>query len=66
VPIYLSQKPSKKTGKINGINYRQMVLDYLKTGSAYQVEILRRDSRYYVHITIEEEAPVPYNPKGAL
>ncbi|MBT9143850.1 MAG: hypothetical protein DDT29_02263 [Dehalococcoidia bacterium] len=65
VPIYLAQKLSKKTGKINGINYRQMVLDYLKTGGAYQVEILRRDGRYYVHVTIEEEIPVPYNAKGS-
>ncbi|ACV61992.1 transposase, IS605 OrfB family [Desulfofarcimen acetoxidans DSM 771] len=66
VPIYLAQKPSKKTGKINGINYRQTVLDYLKTGSAYQVEILRRDGKYYVHVSIEEEVPMPYNHKGAF
>jgi len=44
VPIYLAHKPSKKTGLINGLNYRQMVLDYLKTGVAYQVEILRRNA----------------------
>ncbi|HUW64915.1 MAG TPA: hypothetical protein VMW83_09515 [Spirochaetia bacterium] len=55
VPIYLAQKPSKKTGLINGLNYRRMVLDYLKTGGAYQVEIIRRNDRYYVHVTIEEE-----------
>lgn len=65
VPIYLAHKPSKKTGKINGINYRHMVLNYLKTGGAYQVEILRRDGKYYVHVTIEQETPVPYNAKGA-
>lgn len=35
-----------------------MVLDYLKTGNAYQVEIIRKDSRYYIHVTIEEEVPV--------
>ncbi|MTI83000.1 MAG: IS200/IS605 family element transposase accessory protein TnpB [Firmicutes bacterium] len=64
VPIYLAHKPSKKTGKINGINYRQMVLDYLQTGGAYQVEILRREGKYYVHVTIEEEIPVPYNAIG--
>ncbi len=66
VPIYLAHKPSKNTGKINGIYYRQMVLDYLKTSSAYQVEILRRDGKYYVHVTIEEEPPAPYNAKGAV
>ncbi|SFH06982.1 transposase, IS605 OrfB family, central region [Desulfotomaculum arcticum] len=66
VPIYLAHKPSKKTGKINGINYRQMVLNYLKTGNAYQVEILRRDGKYYVHVTIEEESPVLDNVRGAI
>jgi len=66
VPIYLAQKPSQKTGQINGNNYRQMALNYLKTGNAYQVEILRRDGKYYVRVTIEEEIPVPYNHKGAF
>lgn len=66
LPIYLANKPSKKTGKINGLNYRQMVLDYLRTGNAYQVEILRRDGKYYVHMSIEEETLGLYNPKGAI
>lgn len=66
VPIYLAHKPSKKAGKINGRNYRQMVLDYLKKGNAYQVEILRENGRYHVHVTIEEEvSEIAYNPKGA-
>lgn len=60
VPVYLAQKPSKKTGKINGINYQQMVIDYLKTGRAYQVEIIRESNRYYVHVTFEEDVPEPY------
>ena len=59
VSVYLAHKPSKKTGQVNGCNYRQMVLDYLKTGCAYQVEILRENGRYYVHVTIEEEIPIP-------
>lgn len=42
------------------------ILDYLKTGNAYQVEILRRDGKYYIHITIEEATPIPYNAKGAM
>ncbi|AGL02917.1 IS200/IS605 family accessory protein TnpB-related protein [Desulfoscipio gibsoniae] len=66
VPIYLARKPSKKTGKINGINYRQMILDYLKTGDAYQVEILRQGGKYYIHVSIEEETPVPLKPYGAI
>ena len=61
VPVYLAQKPSKKTGKINGINYQQMVIDYLKTGRAYQVEIIREGKRYYIHVTFEEDVPEPYN-----
>ncbi|QNB46920.1 IS200/IS605 family element transposase accessory protein TnpB [Thermanaerosceptrum fracticalcis] len=66
VPVYLAHKPSQKTGKINGRNYRQMVLDYLKTGAAYQVEIIRKDGRYYIHVTIEEDMPVPYHAQGAV
>jgi len=66
VPVYIAHKPSRKTGRINGLNYRKMVLDYLKTGNAYQVEILRRNGRYYVHITIDEEVPAPYNAHGAI
>lgn len=67
VPVYLACKPSKKTGLINGRNYRRMVLDHLKTRNAYQVEIIRKNGRYYIHITIEEEIPVPYNTyNGAI
>lgn len=67
VPVYLGYKPTKKTGLINGRNYWQMVLDYLKTGNAYQVEIIRENGRYYIHVTIEEEIPVPYNANnGAI
>ncbi|GAB6157470.1 hypothetical protein JCM39194_06700 [Desulfotomaculum varum] len=62
VPVYLAHKPSQKTRKINGRNYWQMVLDYLKTGSSYQVEIIRKDGRYYIHVTIEEDVPVPGQP----
>lgn len=60
IPVYLAYKPSKKTGLINGRNYRQMVLDYIKTGNAYQVEIIRQNDRYYIHVTIEVETPMPY------
>ncbi|MCL5982771.1 MAG: IS200/IS605 family accessory protein TnpB-related protein [Firmicutes bacterium] len=67
VPVYLAHKPSKKTGKINGRDYRRMVLDYLKTGAAYQVEIIRKDGKYYIHVTIEETLPAPYTAyNGAI
>ena len=55
--VYLPYKPSKKTGKINGRNYRQMVLDYIQTNQTYQVEIIHKNGRYHCHITIEESEP---------
>ena len=66
VPVYLAQKPSKKTGKINGLNYRQMVLDYLKTGEAYQVEMIRENDKYYIHVAIEETIPETYTSYNGL
>jgi IS605 OrfB family transposase len=56
IPIYIPQKLSKKTGRVNGINYREMFLNYLESGEAYQVEIIRINNKYYVHITFEEQA----------
>jgi IS605 OrfB family transposase len=64
VPVYLAHKPSKKTGNVNGLNYRQMVLDYLKTGGAYQVEIVRKNEQYYLYVCIEEAIPEAYTPYG--
>ncbi len=67
VPIYLPQKLSKKTGKINGIPYRQLFEDSIERGEAYQVEILRRDDKYYAHITFEElEAKVIYTGHAGI
>ena len=61
MPIYLPQKLSKKTGKVNGIPYRQLFMDSLERGEAYQVELIKRDGKYYAHITFEElEAKVIY------
>ncbi|MGI6427027.1 MAG: IS200/IS605 family accessory protein TnpB-related protein [Natronincolaceae bacterium] len=57
VPIYLPQKLSKKTGKINGINYRELFLNHLQTGEACQVELIKRDGKYYAHITFELPKP---------
>ena len=53
IPIYLPQKLSKKTGQINGINYRQLFLNHLQTGEAYQIELIKKDRKYYAHITFE-------------
>lgn len=55
VEVYLPQKLSTTTGEVNGINYKQMFLDYLQTGEAYQVELIRKNGRYYCHITFEED-----------
>jgi IS605 OrfB family transposase len=60
VELYLPQKVSTSTGKVNGRNYKQMVLDYLETGEAYQVELIRKDNKYYCHITFEEEVVSDY------
>lgn len=68
IPIYLPQKKSKKTGKINGNNYREMFLNYLETNEAYQVEIIKRNNKYYVHITfdIKQKAPIYTNARGVI
>ena len=58
--VYLPQKLSTTTAKVNGRNYKQMFLDYIQTGEAYQVEIIRRNGKYYCHITFEESIVRPY------
>jgi len=62
VPLYLPQKLSKKSGNVRGRNYRQMILDYLETGEAYQVELIKRDNKFYVHITINENYIKNFTP----
>ena len=57
MPIYLPQKLSKKTGKVNGIHYRKLFMDSLERGEAYQVELIKRGGKYYAHITFEELVP---------
>ena len=54
MPIYLPQKLSKKTGKVNGIHYRKLFMDSLERVDPYQVDILKREGKYYAHITFEE------------
>ena len=68
IPIYLPQKKSKKTGKINGNNYREMFLKHIETKEAYQVEIIKRNNKYYVHITfdIKQKSPIYTNKNGVI
>lgn len=66
VPVYLPQKLSKKTGKVNGRNYKQMILDYLETGEAYQVELIRRNGKIYCHITIDESKIREYTEENSI
>lgn len=53
VPIYLPRKINKERGVINGIDYKGMFLNHLQTGNAYQVEMIRKNSKYYCHITFD-------------
>lgn len=68
VPLYLPQKISKKCGKENGINYRGMFLEHLESGKAYQVELVRREGKYYCHITFDMIGnPLTYtNHRGVI
>jgi len=62
VPLYLPRKVSRKTGAINGRDYKALVLRYLQTGEAYQVELIKRDGRIYCHITIDESKIMDFSP----
>ena len=61
-PVYLPHKLSKKTGKVNGRDYRAMTLEYLQTGEAYKVELIKKNRGYYCHITIDEAKITEYKP----
>ncbi|WAG63982.1 transposase [Clostridium estertheticum] len=54
-PIYIPQKLSKKTGKINGFNYKDKLLMQVVNENPYQVELLLRDGKIYAHVTFELE-----------
>ena len=56
-PLYIPQKLSKKTGVVNGINYRKLLLSFIETGKAYKVELIRKNGKYYAHITFDVEYP---------
>jgi IS605 OrfB family transposase len=50
-PIYIPQKLSKKTGKINGFDYKSQLLTQIAKEEPYQVELLLRDGKIYAHVT---------------
>lgn len=53
IPLKL---PQKRTGdKINGRNYKDMVLSYALAEKPYQVELIREGDKYHCHITFEED-----------
>ncbi|MCK8825637.1 hypothetical protein MWH30_11250, partial [Fuchsiella alkaliacetigena] len=54
--LYLPQKKNLQ-GKVNGIDYKSIILDKVKNEEPYFVEVIRKDNSYYVHISIEEDIP---------
>ncbi len=58
IPVYIARKVSKKTGQVNGRDYEGLLRRALASGDPYQVELLRRQGRYQVRITVDE-APAP-------
>lgn len=54
-PIYIPEKKSKKTGKINGFNYKQALINTVLKKDSYKVELLRRNGKIYAHVTFELE-----------
>ena len=63
MPLYIARKVSKKTGQVHGRDYEGLLRRVLASGDPYQVEILRRQGRYQVRITVEEvPAPLPTDP----
>jgi len=54
-PLYIPQKLSKKTGKINGFDYKAKLLMQVAINNPYQVELLLRDGKIYAHVTFDLE-----------
>jgi len=58
-PLYIPQKLSKKTGKINGFNYKAALLTQVLKEAPYQVELLLKDGKIYAHVTFDiDEAEI--------
>ena len=59
LPLYIAEKKSKKTGKINGIDYVELMRKTLDSGEAYEVEIRLRNGKFQVSIVVNEpETPI--------
>ena len=56
-PLYIPEKRSKKTGRVNGFHYKVALIRFLNLGEAYQVELLKRNGKIYAHITFDLEKP---------
>jgi IS605 OrfB family transposase len=54
-PIYIPQKLSKKTGKINGFDYKSQLLTQVAKEEPYQVELILKEGKIYAHITFNLE-----------
>ena len=66
-PLYIPQKLSKKTGKVNGFNYKSMLLMQVAAGNPYQVELLLRDGKIHAHVTFElEKTAVTYTGHNCI
>jgi IS605 OrfB family transposase len=64
IPLYIARKVSKKTGQVHGRDYEGLLRRVLASGDPYQVEILRRQGRYQVRVTVEEvPAPIQTDPR---
>ncbi len=55
LPLYMARKVQSKTGNTNGRDYEGLLRRVMASGDPYPVEILRRQGRYQVRITVEEE-----------
>ena len=56
LPLYIAEKRSKKTGKLNGRKYPELMRQVLASGEAYEVEILKRNGKFLVRIIVNEQA----------
>lgn len=56
-PLYIPVKKSKKTGKVNGFNYKAKLLEIVALESPYQVELIKKNNKIYAHITFTLDEP---------
>lgn len=57
IPLYIATKKCKQTKVLKGRKYPEIMKRVLEKGSAYEVEIVRRNENYYVRIVVTEEKP---------